>query len=148
MKISELYGKNIEQADGKRKGYILGITYSNCAIDGLICCDESEKTFFVAAGDISSLCGETRFIKTCKANKNTASMQLGKAVYSYSGKYRGYLEDCILNGVKITHAVVGGKKIAFNKLNMGDACIIKDDKINAERAAKDLFINAVCSTQN
>lgn len=149
MKVSELYGKTITGANGKRKGFILAISCNQNTVAGLICCDESEKTFFVAGEDVLSLCGETRFLKTGKAQKNTASLKLGKAVYSSQGKFLGHLEDCILNGLKITHAVVGGKKIPFNNLIFGDVCIVKSKTktvdFSAELAAKNMFIQAVCA---
>ncbi len=152
MNISELYGKTITEGNGKRKGYIIGVNCHKNVIEGLICCDESEKTFYVAGGDVTDLCDETRFLKTEKAQKNTASLRLGKAVYSADGKFIGHLEDCILSGLKITHAIVGGKKIPFNNLILGDVCIVrnktKSADFSAELAAKNMFIQAVCADGN
>lgn len=152
MNISELYGKAITEENGKRTGYIIGVNCRKNVIEGLICCDESEKTFYVAGGDVTALCGETRFLKTEKPQKNTASLRLGKAVYSSDGKFIGHLEDCILSGLKITHALVGGKKIPFNNLILGDVCIVrnktKSADFSAELAAKNMFIQAVCADGN
>lgn len=148
MRISELYGKPVTGVNGKRKGFILGINRAENAVDGLICCDESERTFYVDAKDALSLCGETRFLKTSKAKKNAAPLKLGKAVYSSGGKFLGHMEDCVLSGLQITHAVVNGKKIPFAKLAFGDVCILKNDGQAAELAAKNMFINAVCSEEN
>ena len=149
MKISQLYGKTITSTNGRKKGVILGVSCVKNEIDGLICCDENETRFFVAGGDAVSLCGETQFVKTGKAQKNTASLKLGKAVYSSQGKFLGHLEDCILSGLKITHAVVGGKKMPFNNLILGDVCIVKSKTktadLSAELAAKNMFIQAVCA---
>ena len=145
MKVSELYGKTITGANGKRKGFILGVNCTENAVDGLICCDESERTFYVAGTDAISLCGDTKFSRVGKAQKNTASLKLGKAVYSAQGKFLGYLEDCILSGLKITHAIIGGKKIPFDKLVLGDICIMKGKDTSAELAAKNMFIQAVCA---
>ena len=144
MKISELYGKTITGDNGKRKGFILGVNYLGDEIDGLSCCDENEKTFYVAAGDALSLSGETRFARTGKAQKNTASLRLGKAVYTCEGKFLGYLTDCIVSGTKITSAVVGNKKIPFKNIIFGDVCILKNANAAAELAAKNMFIQAVC----
>lgn len=149
MKVSELYGKTITGANGKRKGVISSICCLKNEIEGFKCFDENENTFFVAGGDVTSLCGDTRFLKTSKAQKNTASLKLGKAVYSAQGKFLGHLEDCILSGLKITHAVVDGKKMPFNNLISGDVCIVKskakNEDFSAELAAKNMFIQAVCA---
>ena len=147
MKISNLYGKEITSIDGKRKGIILGIINDNDAIEWLICCDESEKRFTVNAESVTSLCGQTRFTKVAKAQKKSASLRLGRAVYDCKGMFCGYMEDCLINGLKITHAVVNGRKIPFNDVIIGDICIIKDGKTGAALAAKDLFIDAVCGAQ-
>lgn len=145
MKISELYGKTIKGANGSKKGYILGVDCNNCKIEGLICCDESEKTFYVAGRDVTALCGDTRFLNAEKARKNARSLKLGRAVYSHQGKFLGCLEDCVLSGMKITHAIVGGKKIPFDRLECGDAYIVKDAARSAELAAKNMFIGALCN---
>ncbi len=149
MNISELYGKTITDEYGKRKAFIMGVTRSGNIVDGLICCDESEKTFYVSGKDAVALCGETKFVKTDKAQKKAAPLKLGKAVYSSQGKFIGHLEDCILSGLKITHAVVGGKKMPFNNLILGDVCIVKRKTktadYSAELAAKNMFIGAVCA---
>ena len=126
MKISELYGKNISGDNGKRRGFILGVNYLGDEIDGLFCCDENEKTFYVAASDAVSLGGETRYTRTGKAQKNTAPLRLGKAVYTCEGKFLGHLTDCVVNGIKITSAIVGNKKIPFKNIIFGDICILKN----------------------
>ena len=144
MKISELYGKTITGDNGQRVGYILGVSCKGNELDGLFCCDENEKTFFVAAGDAIALNGETRYARVGKAQKNTAPLRLGKAVYSCEGKFIGHLDDCIVSGLKITSAVVKGKKIPFNNLILGDVCILKNTGLSAELAAKNMFIQAVC----
>lgn len=147
MRISELYGKSIEGTNGKRRGVILGVTYLNDEIEWLICCDEEEKKFYVAAKNACPLCGDTRFSKAGKAAKNVKTLRLGKAVYTSQGEFVGHLEDCILNGLKITSAVVGGKKIPFENLIVGDICILKDEEEIAELTAKNMFIDAVCGVE-
>lgn len=145
MKISQLYGKTITCENGKRRGFILGPVPENDTIKWLICCDESEKRFFVACKNVQSLGGDAHFSKAEKACEKTASLKLGKAVYTSEGKFMGYLEDCILSGLKITHAIVGGKKFAYTDLIIGDVCLLKDGGASAENAAKDMFIQAVCA---
>ena len=147
MKISEIYGKAIASVSGKRRGVILGALYENDTVKWLICCDEEEKRFCVAAENLIAPSGDTRFSKAEKALKNAPSLKLGKGVYNAQGNFLGYLEDCILSGFKITYAVVGGKKIPFENLTVGDICLIKEGDRTAELAAKDMFIDAVCSVK-
>ena len=148
MKISELYGKEIICTNGKRKGIILGVINERDEIRWIVCCYEDEKRFFVSAESVITLSGTAQFTKAAKAQKKTASLRLGKAVYNCNGVFCGYLEDCVLSGLKITHAVVNGKKIPFNDVISGDVCLLKDRKTSASIAAKDMFIDAVCGAEN
>ncbi len=145
MKISCLYGKKIAGDNGKKRGVILGVEVSGKRIERLICCDDDQKRFCVTAENIISLKGDARFDRAEKAGKENRSLQLGKAVFTQDGVFCGYLEDCRLHGLEITEATVAGKKIPFADLVLGDVCIIKE-ATQAESAAKDMFIDAVCRT--
>ncbi len=144
MKISELYGKSITQTNGKRRGTILGATYRENAIDRLICCDENEKRFCVAAENAAFSRNGASFSKAEAAKRDLPVLRLGKAVYDCGGNFCGYMQDVNLSGAKITSAIIAGKRVPFGKLIIGDVCLIRDDS-QAETAAKDMFIEAVLS---
>lgn len=145
MNLSEIYGKTIESANGKRKGYIMGVTCENNRIARLICCDQSERSFVAESDGASFINGAVLFSKYSKAQKNAAQLRLGRAVYTEDGKYCGRLEDCTLKGFRLVKAVIGGKKYPVESLAFGDAVILKTGVTRAELAAKNMFINAVCS---
>lgn len=143
MKISGLYGKKLTSAKGGREGVILAVALKDGSIERLICCDENEKKFSVIKENIITLCGDAKFFKASPVGKEENLLRLGKAVYTQKGKFLGYLEDCTLKGLKITDAVIGGKKTPFENLVIGDICILAEDASVSERA-KDMFIGAIC----
>lgn len=145
MLVSRLYGMKIVQKDQKKRGYILGISCVENEIEGYICCSESESEFF-ADGNNAVVCKEfMTFEKTAKRTKGGADLRLGRAVYSEKGKFLGNLDDCTVSKNKLNFALVGKKKYPFSRLILGDVIILKDEKLLAEVAAKNMLIDNLCN---
>lgn len=144
MKLSRLYGMQIESKDKKIRGYILGITCVNDTIDGYICCNERQKEFFAKGENCSLRKGVLRFGETGKRGENSAVLRLNRAVFAKNGKFCGNLQDCDVRGNNIVSATVSKRKIPFKRIIVGDVFILDDNNTGAEIAAKDMFIDALC----
>ena len=145
MKASKLYGMKIESQDKKIRGHILGISCVKNKIEGYICCNERQKEFFVPSGNAAFRGGVMRFSDTAKKGGDGAFLRLGRAVFAKNGKYCGVLEDCTIQESAVTFATVSRRKIPFERIIVGDVFILEDENLSAELAAKNMFIDAVCS---
>ena len=143
MKLSRLYGMEIESKDKKIRGHILGITCVNNAIDGYICCNERQKEFFAKGENCTLNKGVMRFNETGKRGENSAILRLNRAVFAKNGKFVGVLQDCTVQGNNITSATVSRRRIPFKRIIVGDVFILDDENAGAEIAAKDMFIDAL-----
>ena len=143
MKLSQLYGIEIESKDKKIRGYILGITCVNNTIDGYICCNERQKEFFAKGENCTFKKGVLHFNETGKRAENSVVLRLNRAVFAKNGKFVGVLKDCTVQGNNITSATVSKRKIPFNRIIVGDVFILDDNNTGAEIAAKDMFIDAL-----
>ncbi|MGN0805830.1 MAG: hypothetical protein ACI4MC_02220 [Candidatus Coproplasma sp.] len=146
MKISNLYGKRIESEDKKRCGVIMAICCAENVIDGYICFDEDEKEFFASACGTRVLKDKVTFTKLGKEKKNSFRLRLGVPVFSQEGKHVGNVTDCSVMGGKLCTVFIKNKKYSAEEVCVSDAVIIKPSagKAEAERAAKDMFIGALC----
>lgn len=144
MKLSQLYGTQIESKDKKIRGYILGITCVKDTIDGYICCNERQKQFFARGENCTLKKGVLRFDETGKRAENSAILRLNRAVFAKNGKFVGILQDCTVQKNNIVSATVSRRKIPFKRIIVGDVFILDDDNTGAEIAAKDMFIDAFC----
>ncbi|MDE7087409.1 MAG: PRC-barrel domain-containing protein [Clostridia bacterium] len=145
MKASQIYGTKIESADGKTKGYILGISCAEDKIEGYICCNQQENEFFAESAGVKFSEEKITFTLTGKENKNCYRLRLGRAVYTESGKFVGNVEDFVFKGDRITCALIGKRKYPFHRLVIGDAVILKSETDGLETTAKDMFISAIIS---
>lgn len=144
MNVSELYGKQTLSGDGKKTGCVIGLGESGGEIRYLVCCDGEEREFRIPAENILSVGDKIIFESGKCPYKQCASIRLGVPAFSDGGKYIGVLSDFILAGFKIKYAVIAGKKYPMQRVEYGDAAIVK--KSGAESAAKDMFISAVCES--
>lgn len=146
MKISELYGKQVESEDGKTKGYVLGVSCDGDRIEFLLCSDQNEKEFFIEVGCIKSVGEKIIYEDALSKLKRTRLLRLGKASYNGSGKFMGHFEDCECNDFVLQTAVIGKKKYDFNRLICGDVILIKDkDRAEKLPAPHEMFIEAICN---
>ncbi len=142
MNVSELYGKQTLSADGKKTGCVLGLCENGGEIKYLVCCDGEEREYRIAAENVLTVGDKIIFENGKCPYKQCAPIRLGVPAFTEAGKYIGTLSDFICAGFKIKYAVIGEKKYPIQRIEYGDAVIVK--KSGAESAAKDMFISAVC----
>ncbi len=145
MKASEIFCKPVVCEDKKRRGYILGISCVEDLIEGYICCNERENEFFAESFGVKFTDESAVIIKVGKQSKRGVRLKLGYPLYSEAGKFLGHVEDFTVKGNKIVWAHVGKRKYPFTRLTLGDVAVLKSARADAETAAKDMFIDALCS---
>lgn len=148
MKISELYGMKVEKINSSRQGYVLCAFAEGERLDSILCCDENEHEFFIAAEDIISVNACLIYRNERKTARKRSALRLGIPCYDEAGKYLGVTQDYILNGAVIKRAQIGGKSYAYSRLISGDAVIVKSKRtpdVAATIAAHNLLIDATLS---
>lgn len=145
MKISNLYGRKITCEDGKRSGTVMTVYHLNGKLDGCICFDEDEKEFF-AHGVCVKKSGEITFCRTGKKSTGAIPLRLGIPVYGTTGKYLGNASDFCYKGNRLCTVAVNGRRYSLGGAIVYDAVILREKtaRTDAERAAKDMFISALC----
>lgn len=147
MKLSELYGMQVEKINSKRRGYVLCACAEGDKITRIVCCDGQENEFCIAAEDVISMNDGIVYANERKLTRRNGALRLGAPCFDERGKCLGVTQDFVLNGLTVKSAQIGEKIYAFNRLVTGDAVIIKDKgkpDVAASLAARDLFIGAVC----
>lgn len=145
MKISNLYGRKIFCEDGKRSGTIMAIYQLNCKLDGYLCFDGDEKEFFTPDVHVKKS-GKTTFCDTGKISTGATPLRLGIPVYAPTGKFLGKASDFCRKGNKLCTVIANEKRYSLDGASVGDAVILREKttRADAERAAKDMFITALC----
>ncbi|MGN0812915.1 MAG: hypothetical protein ACI4MQ_05375 [Candidatus Coproplasma sp.] len=151
MKISTLFGKIIESEDKKKHGVIMAISCAKNVIEGYICFDENEKEFFVSASGTRVLKDKVIFKWLSREEKTSSRLRLGVPAFSQDGKFLGNVTDYSAVSGRICAVFICNKKYSAENLSVSDAVIVKQivkqsvEKLQTEIAAKDMFINALCS---
>lgn len=148
MKISNLYGKKIVSEDKKKNGVIMAISCVNGAIEGYICFDENEKEFFALSQGVRVLKDKATFKHLGEESKKSFRLRLGIPAFTQEGKYLGNVSDFSVIGGRLCATYIGNKKYPADNLFVSDAVIIKPpaQKMQAEIAAKDMFIGVLCGS--
>lgn len=133
IKLSTLLGKIVESRDGKR-GYIVSVNGAEGEIKCVICADENENRFCIAADNILFVREKVTFKEGRCSSAGTQSIRLGRACFDCEGRYLGTLTDIVLDGNNITSAFIGRKKYSAQDIAFGDAVIVK-------RSARKLLSN-------
>lgn len=157
MKVSQLYGKRIESADKKTHGVILAVSCAGNTVEGYICFDEQENEFFASAAGSRNLKDKVTFLHCGAEGKNAYRLRLGLPVYSHGGKFLGNLSDCTVKGGRLFSVTCKAKKYPVSRISISDAVILDTETKalkaapqsvprdgEAELAAKDMFIQAIC----
>lgn len=148
MKISKLYGKRIQSEDRKTQGVIMAISCNKNAIEGYICFDEDEKEFFVKSVGTKVLKDKVIFSELGYEGKNSFRLRLGVPAFTKEGKHLGFVTDYSVMGGKLCAAFIKNKKFPASQICVLDAVIVTapEDKTQAELAAKNMFIGALCGS--
>ncbi len=125
MKISQLFGKRVENATGKT-GYIINVNVRDGKICGLTCADDDEQEFYIPAKNIKSVKNTVSFSYGGEHVSGEKNIALGKPVFDSEGNYIGKLTDITAEKYLITALHVGGKKFSADDAVCGDAIIIKN----------------------
>lgn len=144
MKASQIFCTNISSKDKKKRGYIMSVSCVKDMIEGYICCNEHENEFFAESAGCEFSNGAATFLVTGKENKKGYRLKLGIPLYSDSGKFLGHIDDFTVKNNRLLYAHSGKRKFAFDRLIIGDVAILKNDVAQAEIAAKDMLIGALC----
>ena len=146
MKISEILLTPVEATDAFDGGYILSVCRDGDVVSGYVCCDENENEHFVPAKKMKFDGGCAKAAATGKTKKKNTFVRLGYPLYADNGKYLGRIDDFTVRGGKLVTAFAGNKRYPCSRLAFGDVAILKNDRAEAESAAKNMFIGAMLST--
>ena len=95
MKLSEIYGKEVESKDGQVHGWVRGILAKNGAPQFLQCFDDDEREFDIDVKNIICTGEKIVFEDRPAIKKQSTNMRLGVPAYSEYGNFLGYLAEII-----------------------------------------------------
>ena len=125
MKVSDLYGKNIESTACK-KGYIISVNANAGRLECLICADEDENEFVVDINSIVSVENNKIIYEDREsAIKAAKPLRLGCAGFDENGAYLGFLEEYTFSKNKLLKAKIGKKTYPADSVLTGDVAIVK-----------------------
>lgn len=148
MKLTELYAMPVEKIGAQNRGYVLGAVAGDGKLNYLICCNEDENEYVVTTDSIISLDEKIVYSEEERRRPKNRTLRLGALCCDERGKALGFIEEIFFKNFTLKSAQIGGKRYACDRLVFGDVIIVKDRKkgdINAGFAARDMFIDAVCS---
>lgn len=123
MKISEIYGKEVKNEEGKTCGWVRGIIGTAGALQFLQCFDAEEREFNIDVKDVLSFGEHIIFEDRAAAKAECRFMRLGIPAYNESGAFLGYLAE-IEQGKNGTKYLIGKKKYSADEVSAGDAVIV------------------------
>ena len=126
MKISQLFGKEVESVSGKC-GYVLRVNAIGYDITSFTCVDCDEQEFDIPAKNIRSVKDTIVYSYAGKCGGAEKSLTLGKPVFDCNGIYVGKLTEMIIEKNKIVSLFVGIKKFSADDIIYGDAVLIKSN---------------------
>ena len=125
MKISQLFGKRVESADGK-KGYIIRVNCIEKHIKSFTCADGDEREFDIPVKNIVSGGNTFTYSHEEKGDGTERSISLGKPVYDCEGNFLGNLSEIVAEKYEMVSFIVGNKKFSAGDIVCGDAVIVKN----------------------
>lgn len=148
MKLSELYEMPVEKVGIGARGYVLGAIVNGLKLEYIACCDDDENEYYVRIDRIISLNERILYDSEEKRKRKEKPFRLGTLCLDERGRILGRLEDIFIKNYSLKSAQINGRKYAFDRLVRGDVIIVRDKKNGdaaASIAARDMFIDAVCS---
>ncbi len=136
MKLSQLFGKRTRTLDGKKRGYIVGITHVDRQIEGIICADEHEKTFYLNFKNVLQNYGTEDDFLVAEYDKDFKvkgeSLRLGIIVISSSGKFLGNLNELEYEKNELTYAYVDNKHYLVDGAIISDVMILQTKVVKSD----------------
>ncbi len=124
MKVSEFFGKEVENAQGESCGWVRGVLGSGGIPQFLQCFDGQEREFDIDIKNVVS-CGKTIvFEDRAAARKASKNIRLGLAAYTEEGKFLGNLTEITYKNSAAVYDI-GKKKYAAEEFCAGDVLILK-----------------------
>ena len=139
MKISEIYGKEVKNKEGKTCGWVRGVIGTAGALQFLQCFDGEEREFDIDVKDVLRFGEEIIFEDRFAAKAESRDMRLGIPAYNESGIFLGYLAE-IEQGKNGSKYVIGRKKYSADEVSAADAVIVhggrtlKENVVSADGA--------------
>lgn len=128
MKISKLYGKEIESSDGKRSGWVRAVLGLDGAPQFLQCFDCEEREFDVDIKYVKTFGQKIIFEDRERAKKDCAPVRLGLPAYGTDGSFIGHLTDAEFSGGQLKYYIIGRKRYSPDDVRAGDALIISEGR--------------------
>ena len=133
MKLSEIYGKEVESKDGQVHGWVRGILAKNGAPQFLQCFDDDEHEFDIDVKNIICTGEKIVFEDRPAIKKQSTNMRLGVPAYSEYGNFLGYLAEIITDrSGAAAHYVIGKKKFRPEHITTGDVIIVHPARVLKE----------------
>lgn len=123
MKLSDIYGKEVESKDKKRRGWVRSVLGKGGAPQFLLCFDGEECEFDVDWKDIVHIGDKIIFDDRAAEKKNCSPLRLGLPAYDDTGRFLGNLSD-ISVGKEGVFYVIGRKKYRPEYISVGDVLIV------------------------
>ena len=124
MKISKLYGREVESCDGRRCGWVRAVLGLDGAPQFLQCFDEEEREFDVDIRSVKTFGQKIIFEDRESAKKQCSPIRLGLPAYGADGRFLGHLTDAGFCGGKIKYYIIARKRYLPVEVCAGDALIV------------------------
>ena len=124
MRVSELYGREVESSDGKRRGWVRAVLGQNGAPQFLQCFDGDEREFDVDIERVKTFGEKIIFEDRERAKRDCAPIRLGLPAYGADGRFLGHLTDVEFCGGQLKYYIIGKKRYAPVDVCAGDVLIV------------------------
>ena len=124
MKLSSIYGKEVESTDKGRRGWVRGVCGFGGAPQFLQCFDEEEREFDIDIKNVVAFGEKIIFEDRAAARSKSRNMRLGVAAYSEYGNFLGHLTEIVTDRGGGVRYVIGKKSYRPEDVTTGDVMIV------------------------
>lgn len=128
MKISRLYGREVESTDGNRRGWVRAVLGRDGAPQFLQCFDDDEREFDVDINCVKQMGEKIIFEDRERERQRCAPVRLGLPAYSADGRFLGHLTDGEFCGGRLKYYIIGRKRYAPADVCAGDVIIVREGR--------------------
>ncbi len=125
MKLSAVYGREIESSDGKICGWVRAVLGKNGAPQFLRCFDGEEREFDVDIKNVTKYGRKIIFEDRAAVKKSCSPIRLGVPAYSEEGKFLGHIEDIEFKDGAAAAYTIGKKRRRPEEVVVGDVAIVR-----------------------
>ena len=124
MRISELYGRDVESSDGKRHGWVRAVLGQDGVPMFLQCFDDDEREFDVDIERVKTFGEKIIFEDRERVKRDCVPVRLGLPAYGADGRFLGHLTDAEFCGGQLKCYIIGRKRYAPGDVCAGDVLIV------------------------